>query len=104
MNETQRIDLVKTQGTRWALKLFVAPNSAASATAILQARRIIAEYLPTGSTLEIVDVFGETDTAVREQVLAVPTLVRMKPEPVRRIIGDLSDAQKVLTMLGITAE
>ena len=95
---------VTKPGVPWALRLFVGPNSPASAMAILQVRRIVGEHLPKGSTLEIVDVFGETDAAIREQVLAVPTLVRLRPEPIRRIIGDLSEAQKVLKMLGINAE
>jgi circadian clock protein KaiB len=91
----------KTDDVPWALKLFVASGSSASATAILQANYIVSEHLPKGSTLRIIDVSRELDAAALEQVLAIPTLVRAKPEPTRRIIGDLSDAQKVLILLGV---
>ncbi len=91
----------KIQGNPWALRLFVASDSPASAAAIVQAKYIIAEHLPEGSKLEIVDIVREIDTVAREQVLAIPTLVRVRPQPVRRIIGDLSDPQKVLTVLGV---
>ena len=101
MNAIKSKMCVKTESRPWALRLFVARESAASANAIVQARHIVAEHLPEGSTLEIIDISREMDAAAREQVLAIPTLVRAKPEPVRRIIGDLSDLQKVRTLLGI---
>jgi circadian clock protein KaiB len=85
----------------WSLKLFVATNSAASATAIVQLRRIVAEFLPQGSKVEIVDLLKEPSAVDSEQVLAIPTLIRKTPEPVRRIIGDLSDTDRVLVLLGI---
>ena len=85
----------------WSLKLFVASNSAASATAIVQLKRIVAEFLPVGSRVEIVDLLKEPSAVDSEQVLAIPTLVRKNPEPVRRIIGDLSDIDRVLVLLGI---
>lgn len=84
----------------WQLKLFVASNNAASASAIVQARYIVTEYLPPGSTLEIIDVSREVEAAALARVLAIPTLMRARPEPVRRIIGELSDPEKVLTLLG----
>ena len=84
----------------WVLKLFVARESLASATAIVQLRRIQAEYLPPKSIIEVIDIFDEPGDAEAEQVLAIPTLVRKQPLPVRRIIGDLSDISLVLTSIG----
>ena len=101
MNPTNLKSSGRNASASWVLKLFVAPDSAASATAIVQAKYIVAECLPEGSTLEIIDVSREMDATARAQVLAIPTLVRVKPEPVRRIIGDLSEPQKVLTLLGV---
>jgi circadian clock protein KaiB len=85
---------------RWVLKLFVAGGSAASATAIVQLKRIQAEYLPRSASIEIIDITREPELAEREQILAIPTLVRKEPLPVRRIIGDLSDISIVLTSIG----
>jgi circadian clock protein KaiB len=85
---------------RWHLCLFVTRESAASATAVVQLKRIVAEYLPAHSVVEVIDLFDEPDRAEAEQVLAIPTLVRKTPKPVRRVIGDLSDIQRVLTSIG----
>jgi circadian clock protein KaiB len=84
----------------WVLKLFVTRQSAASAMAIVQLRRIKEEYLPAHSTIEIIDIFEEPGIADEEQILAIPTLVRKSPLPIRRIIGDLSDIAVVLTSIG----
>ena len=84
----------------WHLVLFVARESAASATAVVQLKRIAAEYLPRNSVVEVVDLFEEPERAEDEQILAIPTLVRKDPKPVRRVIGDLSDIPRVLTSIG----
>ena len=104
MKATRTLNSTRTESLPWVLKLFVAQNSVASQRAIVQVRRLVAEYLPKGSILEIIDVHGEIDAAVQEQVLAIPTLIRTKPEPVRRIIGDLSKDQRLLTLLGVKME
>ncbi|HEX7862413.1 MAG TPA: circadian clock KaiB family protein [Verrucomicrobiae bacterium] len=87
----------------WHLVLFVARESAASAMAVVQLKRIAAEYLPPTSTVEVVDLFDEPERAEEEQILAIPTLVRKVPRPVRRVIGDLSDIPRVLTSIGFVA-
>jgi circadian clock protein KaiB len=88
----------------WHLCLFVTRDSSASAHAIVQLRRIVAEYLPSDSQVEVVDLMDEPERAEEEQILAIPTLVRKSPEPVRRVIGDLSDIHRVLTSIGFVAE
>ena len=92
--------IAEGNGKRWVLKLFVAHGSAASAVAIVQLKRIKEEYLPPNSTIEIIDIGEEPEAAEEEQILAIPTLVRKSPLPVRRIIGDLSDIPVVLTSIG----
>jgi circadian clock protein KaiB len=84
----------------WALRLFVAKHNAPSATAIVQLNRIVDQYLPPNSTMEIIDALEDPEAAEREQIIAIPTLIRKRPMPVRRVVGDLSDIAKVLTMLG----
>lgn len=88
----------------WHLVLFVARNSSASAMAIVQLKRIAAEYLPANSLVEVIDLFEESDRADQEQILAIPTLVRKTPKPVRRVIGDLSDIGRVLTSIGFVLQ
>jgi circadian clock protein KaiB len=88
----------------WVLRLFVTNESAASATAIVQLRRIVAEYLPQNSFVEIIDLLQDPEAAREEQVFAIPTLVRKSPLPVRRIVGDLSDIPRVLACLGVLPE
>jgi circadian clock protein KaiB len=84
----------------WVLKLFVTRDSAISAGAIVQLRRIQAEYLPAKSTIEIIDIMDDPNAAEEEQILAIPTLVRKQPQPTRRVIGDLSDIPRVLVSIG----
>lgn len=87
----------------WALKLFVSSHGSASAAAIVQANHLLAEHLPKGSTLQVIDISRELEAAEREQILAIPTLVRENPQPARRIIGDLSQPRRVLALLGLPA-
>jgi circadian clock protein KaiB len=88
----------------WHLCLFVTRESSASANAIVQLRRIVAEYLPSNSQVEVIDLMEEPERAEEEQILAIPTLVRKSPEPIRRVIGDLSDIHRVLTSIGFVVE
>ena len=90
--------------TPWHLCLFVTRESSASAHAIVQLRRIAAEYLPSNSQVEVIDLMDEPERAEQDQILAIPTLVRKSPEPIRRVIGDLSDIARVLTSIGFVVE
>lgn len=72
--------------------------------ALVQLKRIAAEYLPRSSVIEVIDVQEDPEAAEREQILAIPTLVRKQPLPVRRIVGDLSNVERVLTSIGFLQE
>ena len=104
MNYSNSSSAKSKQDQPWHLCLFVARGSAASATAIIQLRRIAAEYLPANSVVEVIDLYDEPERAELDQVLAIPTLVRKLPKPVRRVIGDLSDIQRVLTSIGFVMD
>ncbi len=80
----------------YKLRLFVAGTTANSRRAIDNLRRICGTYLPGGVDLEIIDIYQQPELAGDHQVLAAPTLVKLLPLPVRRIIGDLSHEQRVL--------
>ena len=88
----------------YVLRLYVTDATPKSARAIVNARRILEDKLPGRYTLEILDVARNVEAATRDQVVATPTLLRLQPQPVRRIIGDLSDDARVLAGLGVPAD
>ena len=82
-------------GEGWALTLYVNGASAKSIEAIETVRRICDEELSGRVDLEIVDVQQRPALVLRDQIVAVPTLVKRLPGPLRRIVGDLSDAARL---------
>jgi circadian clock protein KaiB len=88
--------------TRHRFTLYVAGDTARSQQAHASLRRICAQALGDGEwEVALVDVTRQPDAAERERILTTPTVVKEAPEPRRRITGDLSDAGKVLTGLGM---
>ena len=85
----------------YSLKLYVAGATARSNRAIRVMKQICEEHLTDRCEFEIVDVYQRPELARTDQVIAVPTLIRSKPLPVRRVIGDLSDREKVIRLLGL---
>ena len=81
------------------LRLYVAGQSPKSVRAVENLRRVCEEHLPGRYEIELVDLVEEPQRARGDEIIAVPTLIRKLPEPVRRIIGDLSDTEKVLVGL-----
>ncbi len=81
---------------RYTLRLFVAGTTANSLRAIENLRRICDTHLAGQVDLEIIDIYQQPDLAGQHQVVAAPTLVKVLPLPLRRIIGDLSEEQRVL--------
>jgi circadian clock protein KaiB len=85
----------------YIFRLFITGASPNSARAVANIRQICETYLKGKYALEIVDVYQQQEVAEKEQLIALPLLIKQQPLPVRRLIGDLSDKQKVLTELGI---
>jgi circadian clock protein KaiB len=85
----------------YRLCLVIAGNAERSTQAIGNLRRILAEHLETRFELEVIDLYQQPELAERYQVVAAPTLVRLLPLPVRRIIGDLSQQDRVLQGLDL---
>lgn len=90
-------------GSRFQLRLFVAGNTARSHRAIENLRHFCAAHLAGRCDVEVVDIYQQPELAELSQVVAVPTLLRMKPLPVRRIVGDLSQSERVRRGLGLIA-
>lgn len=86
---------------RHRLRLFVAGSTIRSRQAIENLRRICKEQLDGKVDLEVVDIYQQPELAERYQVIAAPTLVKLLPLPVRRIIGDLSETGRVLRGLDL---
>ena len=85
----------------YLLKLYITGTSPRAEAAIRNLRRICAEELDGRYELEIIDVLEKPEAAETDRVLATPTLIKQLPPPLRRVIGDLSDRDKVLLGLEV---
>ena len=88
-------------GERWNLRLYVAGMTPAARRALDNVEKICEEHLANRYTIDVIDLLENPQLAEGEQIIAVPTLVRHLPAPVRKIIGDLSATEKVLVGLDI---
>ena len=86
---------------KWELRLYIAGNTTKSATALANLKRYCEEHLKGEYRIEVIDLLVQPQLAEGDQILAIPTLVRKVPEPIRKIIGDLSNEEKVLVGLNI---
>jgi circadian clock protein KaiB len=86
---------------RWELKLYVAGQTPKSLQAFANLKRICEDHLANEYHIEIIDLMKNPQLAKGDQILALPTLVRKLPEPVRKIIGDLSNTERVLVGLDL---
>jgi circadian clock protein KaiB len=85
----------------WQLRLYVAGQTPKSIAAFVNLKRICEEHLEGKYTIEVIDLLVNPQLARGDQILAVPTLVRNLPEPIKKIIGDLSNTERVLVGLDI---
>jgi circadian clock protein KaiB len=83
----------------WNLRLYVAGQSPKSVTAMNNLKRLCEQHIPGQYTIEVIDLLKNPQLAQVDQILAIPTLVRKLPEPMKRVIGDLSDTER--TMIGL---
>ncbi|MFH0863034.1 MAG: circadian clock KaiB family protein [Candidatus Altiarchaeota archaeon] len=86
---------------KWDLRLYVAGQTPHSLKAFANLKKICDEHLPGQYTLVIIDLLKEPKLAAGDQIIAVPTLVRKLPQPIKKIIGDLSDTERVLVGLDL---
>lgn len=85
----------------WELKLYVAGKTLKSETALKNLQKYCEEHLEGKYKIEVIDLLKRPQLAEGDQIFAIPTLVRKVPEPIRKIIGDLSNEEKVLVGLNI---
>jgi circadian clock protein KaiB len=91
------------QRTIFKFQLYVAADSQNSAQAMANLGELCRKYLPGRHEIEIVDVFLEPKRALAEDIRMTPTLLKISPRPPKRIIGNLSQTQRVLDALGLVA-
>jgi circadian clock protein KaiB len=85
----------------WELRLYVAGKTAKSVTALKNLKKYCEEHLKDRYIIEVIDLLVQPQLAEGDQIFAIPTLVKKVPEPIRKIIGDLSNEEKVLVGLNI---
>ncbi len=85
----------------WQLRLYVAGRSPKSVAAFANLKRICEEHMHGRYHVEVIDLLEQPQLAAGDQILAIPTLVRKLPEPLKRIIGDLSNEDRVLIGLDL---
>ena len=91
----------KAAGKTWTLRLYVAGQTTKSMTAFSNLKKICEEHLPGEYKIEVIDLIENPQLASDHQILAIPTLIRKLPEPIRKIVGDLSDTERVLVGLDL---
>jgi len=87
------------KGESWQLRLYVAGQSPKSLAAFANLKRLCEEHLEGRYSIEVIDLLQQPQLARGDQIVAIPTLVRKLPEPVRKIVGDLSNTEKTLVGL-----
>ena len=92
-----------TPWEKYHLRLYVAGNTPKSSRAISNLKAICEEHLPDRYDLTVVDLYEQPERAKEDQIMVAPTLVRQLPLPVRRIIGDLSQLDRVLAALDLAS-
>jgi circadian clock protein KaiB len=93
----------KKPTAEWNLKLYVAGQTPKSLAAFANLKKICEEHLEGKYLIEVIDLLKNPRLAKGDQILAIPTLVRKLPEPIKKIIGDLSNTERVLVGLDLLA-
>lgn len=97
---TQMTKQSRQEGTdKWELRLYTAGQTPKSLAALTNLKRICDEHLAGRYSLEIIDLLRNPRLAKEDEIVAIPTLVRKLPDPIRKIIGDLSDTERALVGL-----
>jgi len=92
---------IEENQSKYLLRLYVAGTTPNSMAAIANIKNICIENLEGRYVLEVIDLYQQPQLAAGHQIIAIPTLIRELPPPLRRIIGDLSDTEKVLIGLDL---
>ena len=89
---------------KYILRLYVSGSTSKSARAVENIKRVCEQHLKNRYHLEVIDIYQQAHLARDEQIVAVPTLIKRLPPPLRRLIGDMSDLKKVLFGLDLRTQ
>jgi circadian clock protein KaiB len=106
LTKTKTVKRTKTGSDRppaqiWHLRLYVADQTPRSMAAILNLKRICEDHPQNRYRIEVIDLLAQPHLSERDRIRSIPTLVRKLPKPMRKIIGDLSDTERVLIGLDL---
>ena len=101
MGATKKQKEARVDEERWELRLYVAGETPRSVEALSQLQRICDEHVPGRYSIEVIDLLTNPTLAEGDQIIAIPTVVRRMPAPMKRIIGDLSNLDRVLVGLDL---
>ncbi len=101
MDATEAPPIADNEVERWYLRLYVAGQTPKSLVALMNLKRYCEENLQGRYEIEVVDLVEHPELAESDQIVALPTLVRRLPPPIKKIIGDLSNKEKILVGLAI---
>ena len=104
MNHTQTAEPRHQGGSvnePWHVRLYIAGWTPSSVEALRAVKILESEYLPPGSIVEVIDLLEHPEAGVRDNILAIPMMVKLRPQPIQRIVGTLNDIQKTLKILGL---
>jgi circadian clock protein KaiB len=91
----------EADGEVWALRLYVAGQTPKSIMAFANLKKLCEEHLQGKYTIEVIDLVQQPQLAAGDQIVAIPTLVRKLPEPLRKIVGDLRNTERTLVGLNL---
>ncbi len=91
----------RAEGDKYNLRLFISGLTPRSTEAIATIRAVCEEHLHGRYQLEVIDLYQYPDLAESDEIVATPTLIKVLPEPLRRLVGDLSDVERVLVGLNL---
>jgi circadian clock protein KaiB len=97
--QTQADEPQAQQPAAWELRLYVAGQSARSVTAFVNLKKLCEEHLAGRYRIEVIDLLEHPQLSRDDQIVAIPTLLRKLPTPIRRIVGDLSNTERTLVGL-----
>jgi len=93
--------LSESKEQHYILRLYVAGTTIQSVTALQNIKKICEEYLEGRYQLEVIDIYQQTEAIIAENIVAVPTLIKELPPPLQKVIGNLSNTEKVLVGLNL---
>jgi circadian clock protein KaiB len=104
METSKSPDRARRGSKTYELRLYIAGQTPKSLAAFANLKKICEERLPAQYHIEMIDLLKKPQLASRDQILAIPTLVRKLPKPIKKIIGDLSNTERVLDRLDLREE